>query len=121
MKGPLKFAVYILLKWTLFYVYQFTGGSTRWSFDKVNGEGFFLATFMLIALPLVELVVLFFPLQLALRLKGWITTLILILVFGLEFVIGWFATNQNFEDWMAVKVALSVVLFVVMYRKQLTM
>lgn len=76
---------------------------------------------MLLALPLVELVVLYYLFQLALRQKGWNTILLLIVTFGLEFIIGWFATNQNFEVWMAVKIVLSVVLFVLMYRKQLTM
>ncbi|MBB5648913.1 hypothetical protein [Pedobacter cryoconitis] len=116
-----KFAGYILLKWTLFYIYQFTEGSTRWSFNKVNGEGLFLAAFMLLALPLIELVILFFPLQLALKQKGWIAMLLLIATFGLEFIIGWFATNQHFEIWMAVKIGLSILLFLFMYRKQLSM
>lgn len=120
MKAFPKFAVYILLKWTLFYVYQFVGGSTKWNLDKVNGEGIFLAAFMLLALPLVEFVILFLPLQWALRQKGWITILLLVVVFGLEFIIGWYATNQHFEVWMAVKVILSGGLFWLMYRKQLT-
>lgn len=118
MKKIPKFAVYILLKWALFYIYQFTGGSIKWSFDKVNVEGLFLAVFMLFALPLMELVILFFPLQLALRLKGLVRILFLIAIFTLEFIIGWFATNQHFEIWMIVKIVLSILLFLLMYRKQ---
>lgn len=115
-----KFAGYILLKWTLFYIYQFTGGDTKWNWIRANGEGLFLAAFILLALPLIELVVLFFPLKLALRQKGWALILMLIAIFGLEFIIGWIATNQRFEVWMAVKIVLSVSLFCLMYRKQPT-
>lgn len=119
MKAFPKFAGYILLKWTLFYFYQFTEGNAKWSFDKVNGEGLFLAAFMLLALPLLELFILYFPLQLALKQKGWITILLLIATFGLEFIIGWFTTNQHFEIWMVVKIVLSAGLFWLMYRKKL--
>lgn len=117
MKAFPKFAIYILLKWTLFYAYQFMEGSTKWKWDKVNGEGIFLAVFMLLALPLVELVALFFPVQWALKQKGFLTALLLFVAFGLEFMIGWFATNQRFEVWMVVKIVLSIVLFGLMYKK----
>ena len=116
-----KFAGYILLKWTLFYTFQFTGSDTKWNWNKANGEGLFLAAFMLLALSLIELVVLFFPLQLALRQRGWMLISLLIAIFGLEFIIGWIATNQRLEVWMAVKIVLSVSLFWLMYRKQLTL
>lgn len=114
-----KFAGYILLKWVLFYAYQFIEGNPKWNFEKANGEGLFLAAFMLLALPLVELVVLYYPFQLALKQKGWIAILLLIVTFGLEFIIGWYATNQYLEVWMIVKIVLSAVLFGLMYRKQL--
>lgn len=119
MKVFPKFAGYILLKWALFYLYQFIE-STKWSFDKINSEGVFLAVFMLIALPLMELVILFYPLQLALRTKGLHTILLLIASFSLEFAIGWFITNQHFAIWMAVKIIISMFLFGLMYRKQST-
>lgn len=119
MKAFPKFTGYILLKWALFYLYQFIEGSTKWSFNKANSEGVFLAVFMLIALPLVELVILFYPLQLALRTKGLNTILLLIASFSLEFAIGWFITNQHFAVWMVVKIILSMLLFGLMYRKQL--
>jgi hypothetical protein len=119
MKAIPKFAGYIALKWVFFYIYQFTTGDTKWNFDKVNGEGLFLAAFMLLILPLVEMVVLFFPFQFALKQRGWLVILILIVTFGLEFLIGWYATNQYFAVWMAIKIALSAILFGLMYRKQL--
>jgi hypothetical protein len=119
MKALSKFAGYIALKWVFFYIYQFTTGGTKWSFDKVNGEGLFLTVFMLLILPLVEIVVLFFPFQFALKQRGWLAILILIAAFGLEFLIEWCTTNQHFAVWMAVKIALSAVLFGLMYRKQL--
>ena len=114
-----KFAEYILLKWTLFYIYQFTGSDAKWNWNKANGEGLFLAAFMLLALPVLELAVLFFSLQLALRQKAWMAILLLIVTFGSEFIIGWAATNQRIETWMIVKIALSAGLFLLMYKKQL--
>ncbi|WP_108555379.1 hypothetical protein [Pedobacter sp. HMWF019] len=74
---------------------------------------------MLLALPLIELFVLFFPLQFALKQKGWMTISVLTAVFGLEFIIGWIAANQYLEAWMIVKIALGIGLFWLMYRKQL--
>jgi hypothetical protein len=116
----LKFAGYILLKWTLFYIYQFAGSDIKMNWNKANGEGILLTAFMLLALPIIELVILFYPLQLALRQKGWILISLLIAIFGLELIIGWIATNQQFEVWMAIKIVLSVSLFWVMYRKKIT-
>lgn len=119
MKALQKFVGYIALKWTLFYIYQFIEGSIKCKFDNVNGEGLLLATFMLLAIPLIEIVVLFFPLNFALRQRGWIAMLLLIVVFCLEFVIGWYMTNQHFAAWMIVKIVLSVSLFLLLYRKRL--
>jgi|GEM_PF-1696685 len=119
MKAFSKFIGYIILKWVLFYVYQFVEGGDSWSFEKTNGEGLFLAAFMLLGLPLLEIAILFFPMQLALRTKGWKTILLLLAVFGLEFLLGWYATNQHLEVWMIVKIVLSLGLFLLFYRKQL--
>lgn len=116
-----KFAQYILLEWVLFYTYQIIEGSTKWNFEEANGEGLFLAAFMLLALPLVELVVFYYPFQLALKQKGRIAILLLSVTFGLEFIIGWYATSQNLELWMIVKIVLSAVLFGLIYRKQITL
>lgn len=111
---------YILLKWIIFYIYQLTGSDVKWNWNKANGEGIFLTAFMLLALPIIELVILFYPLQLALMQKGWILISLLIAIFGLEFIIGSIATNQQFEVWMVIKIVLSVSLFWVMYRKKFT-
>jgi len=119
MKALPKFIGYIVLKWVLFYIYQFTEGNTKWSFYKVNGEGLFLAAFMLLILPLAEIAILFFPFHFALKQNGKLTVLILIVAFGLEFLLGWYAINQHFETWMAVKIILSAGLFWLMYRKRL--
>lgn len=119
MKGIKLFVLYIAIKWILFYVYQFTSSNPNWSFEKANGEGVFLAAFMLLILPLVEVVVLFFPFQWALKQRSWLMILFLIMIFGLEFFIGWFATNQHFEIWMFVKLLLSISLFLFVYREQI--
>lgn len=118
MKAFFKFTGYIIVKWILFYTYQFVEGGDAWSFNKANWEGLFLTGFMLLGLPLLEVIVLFFPTQLALHKKRWLATLLLFGVFGLEFFIGWFVTNQYVEIWMIVKIALSIGLFLLLYRKQ---
>ena len=121
----LKFAWYIILKWIIFYIYQFiesvieSGNQGKWWGHATNKEGLLLAAFMLFALPLVEIIVLIFPLQFALKQNGWTAIIILILSFGLEFIIGWYATNQHFEVWMIVKIIVSAGLFYLFYRKQI--
>ncbi len=114
----LRFTGYILLKWICFYIYQFAGSSVKWN-QTTNYEGRILGAFMLLALPILEIIVLIFPFHLAMKQKGWVTILILILTFTLEFLIGWYATNQHLEVWMGVKIILSVLLFYFLYRKQL--
>lgn len=113
-----KFAGYITVKWLMFYAYQFLGTGNKWN-QTINYEGRILAAFVLLALPILEVIVLFFPFQLALKQKGWLVLLMIILIFLIEFAIGWFATNQKFEIWMAIKIVLSVILFMFFYRKQL--
>jgi len=115
------FALYIGLKWTLFYIYQFSTSNTKWNFSKANSEGIFLAAFMLLIIPLSELVILYLPFYAALKQRGWIAMLILAGAFGLEFIISWFATNQRYETWMLVKLILSITLFFVIYRKQMSL
>ncbi len=118
----LKFAGYILLKWALFYAYQFVGSDSKWDWSgkSTNKEGVLLAAFMLLTLPFLEIIVLFFPFQWALKQKGLPAIIILMLSFTAEFIIGWYATNQHFETWMSVKIALSILLFYIMYRKSLS-
>lgn len=122
-KAFLRFLGYISIKWILFYIYQFIESSSRskWGNDSTNMDGILLAIFMLGVLPLIETVLLFFPLQLALGKKGLPAILILIFSFALEFFIGWYITNEHFEVWMVVKIFLSVVLFYLIYRKQLNL
>lgn len=115
------FALYIGLKWTFFYIYQFSTCNTKWNFSKANSEGIFLAAFMLLIIPLTELVILYLPFYAALKQRGWIAMLILAGAFGLEFIISWFATNQRYETWMLVKLILSITLFFVIYRKQMSL
>lgn len=114
----LKFVGYILLKWIFFYIYQFAGSNIKWN-QTTNYEGRILGAFMLLALPILEIITLILPFYLAMKKKGWTAIPILILVFVVEFLIGWYATNQHIEVWMVVKIVLSMSLFYLMYRKQL--
>ncbi|AFL84388.1 hypothetical protein Belba_1790 [Belliella baltica DSM 15883] len=82
-------------------------------------EGVVYTLGMLLILPILEIIILSGPFYLALKKKGWVMVVIIILVFVLEFAIGWFATNQRFALWMVVKLALSIGLFFLFYRKQM--
>lgn len=114
-----KFTGYILLKWCLFYSYQFLEGQTTWSWKSANAEGIFLTVFMLLAIPFIELLILLYPVILALRQNGWLRMMILSQVFTLEFLIAWIATNQQLASWMVIKIILSVGVFALLFRKQL--
>ena len=118
----LKFISYITLKWILFCGYQIfeSGEKSNWNWYKVNSmEGVVYTLGMLLILPILEIIILSSPFYLALKQKGWVMIVILIVVFVLEFAIGWFATNQKFALWMVVKPALSIGLLFLFYRKQL--
>ena len=118
-----KFAGYILLKWALFYLYQFleSGARLNWNWSKLQSfEDYFYTTWMLFVLPILEVIILIWPFQIALKQKGWVVILILIGAFALEFIIGWYATNQRFAVWMIVKIILSAGLFFLLYKKQLS-
>lgn len=71
VKAFLKFTGYILLKWICFYIYQFieSGFKVKWN-HTTDFEGRFLEAIMLFILPLLEIIILFFPFQIALKQKG---------------------------------------------------
>lgn len=116
----LKFAGYILLKWVCFYAYQYIESGNKWDWGKVQTKEDTLYTaWMLLALPVLEIIVLVLPFQLALKQKGLFMIFLLVLIFALEFAIGWIATNQRFAVWMVVKIIISAGLFFLIYRKQL--
>jgi hypothetical protein len=120
MKAFLKFTGYILLKWLCFYIYQVVESKRDWDWNRMQSrEDIFYTAWMLLALPILEILILVLPFQLALKQRGWLVIAILLLAFVLEFIIGWFATNQRLEVWMIVKIILSMALFFLMYRKQL--
>jgi hypothetical protein len=114
----LKFVGYILLKWLCFYIYEFAESDFKLN-PKANNDGYILAAVMLFTLPLLEIIVLVLPINFALKQKGWIMISILIFAFLIEFIMGWYATNQKFEVWMFVKIILSIGLFYYLYRKEL--
>ena len=92
-----------------------------WDWGKVNNTESIIYTLgMLLGLPIIETIILGIPFHLALKQKGGVLILLLILTFVLEFAIGWYATNQQLSSWMIVKMLLSIGLFWVFYRKQLS-
>lgn len=121
VKAFSKFSSYIFLKWICIYSYLFIENGSRWKWSQqTNSEGLLLAVFMLLALPLLELVVLIWPFEFALKKRGWQTAIILLLTFVLEFLLTWYATNQQIATWIIVKIVFSVIIYLFLYRKQLT-
>ncbi|MBB5282951.1 hypothetical protein HNQ92_001077 [Rhabdobacter roseus] len=115
-----KFSGYILIKWVCFYLYQFLESRNSWNWEKVNSrEDALFTAWMLLALPILEILILIFPFQLALKQKGIIALFILLLTFSFEFAIGWYATNQRFATWMIIKLFFSVALFYIFYKKEI--
>lgn len=115
-----KFIGYILLKWVLFYSYQLIESKTEWTWNRPEGnEGLFLAAFMLLSLPILEIILLFFPFYFAIRNRGWLQVILLVIIFSIEFFVGWYTTNQKIEVWMIVKIALSIVLLLTLFKKDL--
>jgi len=123
-KAFTKFLGYISLKWICFYVYQFLEpyATSDWhlSWQLPNIKGVFLAVLMILFLPFLELIVLAWPFELALRQRGWRTVIILILAFIVEFFLNWSFTNQQIETWMIVKIIGSIILYLFLYRRQLS-
>lgn len=116
----LRYLGYMTTKWISFYLYQYMESGGSWKWEKVETkEDIYYTAWMLLVLPIVEMFILALPLHLAIRQKGWIMIVVLALTFALEFAIGWYATNQQFSVWMIVKIALSIGLFYVFYRRQL--
>jgi hypothetical protein len=119
-KSFLKFTLYIIIKWLVFYTYQFIEKNEKWTWERPEGkDGLFLAAFMLLGLPILELILLFLPFHFALKQKGWLLLLLLAIIFISEFFIGFYLTNQNIELWMIIKIIISILIFGLMYREQL--
>ena len=122
MVGFLKFLGYIATKWVLFWCYQIfeNKDSSEWNWSNVNSqESLIYTSIMLLLVPILEVIILSGPFYLALKQKGMVMILLLVLTFTLEFVIGWFATNQQLSTWMFVKMILSIGLFFLFYKKEL--
>lgn len=120
MKFFVKFCAYIFLKYTLIFAYDFVIGGATWDWDSLRTrEDWIYIGWMFLALPLLEIIILFFPFRIGLRQSGVLMYIILATVFIVEFFISWAVTNQKVETWMIAKVILSVILFLVMFKKQL--
>lgn len=120
VKSFIKFSGYIFLKWVCFYSYVFIANKTLLKWDqKTSFEGVILLIGMLFIIPLLELLILFLPFNLFMKQKGWKTLFVLALAFSLEFLLTWSTTNQQIAIWMVVKIAISIILYLLLYQKQL--
>ena len=121
MRAFLRYFGYLMSKWTVFYIYQYIEADSKWDWSKVKTfEDVFYTSWMLLAMPLLELLILAFPIYFALKQKGKNLIFMLIGVFVLEFTLGWFLTNEQFSSWMVVKILLSIALFTLFYRNKLS-
>ncbi len=114
----LKFVGYIILKWVCIYTFEYFDSSIKWN-QEINHEGWLLAAFMLLAMPLLEIILLTIPFHWALKHKGGILIAILLSTFALEFAIGYYMTTQRFATWIIIKLFFSVALFYLFYKKQI--
>ena len=120
MGAILKYLGYMATKWIIFYLYQYIESGADWNWERVKTqEDVQYTAWMLLALPAIEMILMAAPLHIAIRQKGWIMLLVLLLTFALEFAIGWYATNQQLATWMVVKILLSAGFFWLFYRKEL--
>ncbi|TAN16697.1 MAG: hypothetical protein EPN37_07930 [Chitinophagaceae bacterium] len=116
----LKFIAYIFSQYIILFTYFFLISDGNWHWGNLgNKQDIFFAIWMLFSLPVIEIILLIVPTIIALRKQGIKRLYILFLAFVLEFFICWFMTNQEIETWMIVKSTLSVILFIVFFRKQL--
>jgi len=68
----------------------------NWDWGKVNSKESLVYTIeMLLVLPFLEIIIRSGPFYAAVKKKGWVMILILLLALALEFAVGWFATNQT--------------------------
>lgn len=119
MGTVLKYLGYMATKWIIFYLYQYIESGENWKWERVKTqEDVYYTVWMFLALPIIEIMLLAIPLHLAIRQKGWIMVLVLVLTFTLEFAVGWYTTNQQLSTWMVVKIGMSMGLFWLFYRKQ---
>lgn len=116
----IKFIAYILVQYILIYGYYFVVKKINWHWQNIkNEEDIIFTAWIFLSLPLIEIIILIFPMLMALKKEGVTRYLILIFCFVVEFFICWFMTNEKVETWMIVKIVLSVVLFFLFFRKQL--
>ena len=120
MKYFITFCIYILLKYTLLFGYDFIFGDASWDWNNLKtGEDWFYIGWMFFVLPLLEILVLYFPFRIALKQSGSSLYIGLAIVFIVEFFISWVITSQRVEGWMIAKIVLSIILFMIMFRGQL--
>ena len=119
MKYVIKFSACIFLKYLVLYAYLFIR-IIDFDLSRVKTpEDFFYTLWMLLFLPLVEILVLILPFRFALNQHGIVLIISLTLFWVLEFLLGWTMTSQSLESWMGIKIVLSILLLFLFYGKQI--
>jgi hypothetical protein len=115
-----KFSEYIFIKYAILYSIYFMISGSMWDWGKLNDkENIIYTIIVLFSLPILEILFLFLPFTLALKQKGIKVLISLSICFIFEFFISWFFSSESIESWMIVKIGLSIVLFSMIYRKDL--
>lgn len=125
MSGVLRFLVYLYLKALLLIGYDFAMHHS----NMFRDEGYIASPqtqkaiyfgVMLLVIPILDTIIMALPVYLSLRYKGAMRYVMLALTFVMEFLIYYFtASNKVIEDRLIAKSVFSILVFLLVYRKQL--
>lgn len=119
MKYFIKLNIYIIVKYFFVFAYNFSFSTEQINLDWAylqTGKDWFYFLWMFFSLPLLEGIILFFPFKMALKYSAPKIYLYLIFIFLLEFFLTWAITNQQLENWMIIKIIISVMLFFIVFQ-----
>jgi hypothetical protein len=125
MSGVLRFLVYLYLKALLLIGYDFAMHQSTMFRD----EGYIASPqtqkaiyygVMLLVIPILDTIIMALPVYLSLRYKGAMRYIMFALTFIMEFLVYYFtASNKVIEDRLIAKSAFSILVFLLVYHKQL--
>lgn len=125
MSGVLRFLVYLYIKALLLIGYDFAVHQSTMFRDEA-----YIATpstqkaiyfgVMLLVIPILDTIIMALPVYLSMRYKGVMRYIMLAITFIMEFVVYYLtASNKVIEDRLIAKSIFSILVFLLVYRKQL--
>ncbi|RYD59083.1 MAG: hypothetical protein EOP56_02315 [Sphingobacteriales bacterium] len=125
MSGVLRFLVYLYLKALLLIGYDFVAHGSNMFRDEAyiaspQTQRAIYFGVMLFVIPILDTIIMALPVYLSMRYKGAMRYIMLAITFIIEFVVYYLtASNKVIEDRLIVKSIFSVIVFLLVYRKQL--